>query len=85
MYLEGCVLYTSAQPCLMCEAAIYWAKISKVYYAASISQTSQYSGFDDSYEYETVYSGKNLVPSIDVHVDNELDALDIWQEQRTSN
>ena len=84
MYLKDCVLYTSAQPCLMCEAAIYWAQISKVYYAASISETSKYSGFDDLYEYETIYSGKNLVDSVDVHVDNELEALDIWQEQRTS-
>ena len=84
MYLTDCVLYTSAQPCLMCEAAIYWARIAKVYYAAGISETSQYSGFDDLYEYETVYSGKNLVESVDVHIDNELEALDIWQEQRTS-
>ena len=83
MYLTGCELYTTAQPCVMCEAAIYWAKISKVYYAASIQETSKYDGFDDLSEYEAMYAGKNLVESVDVRVDNELEALDIWQEQRT--
>ncbi|EDO42323.1 predicted protein [Nematostella vectensis] len=32
--LTGCDLYTSCYPCAMCMAAIYWASISRVYYAA---------------------------------------------------
>ncbi|NCA72699.1 MAG: nucleoside deaminase [Sphingobacteriia bacterium] len=30
--LEGCMLYTSGQPCPMCLGAIYWARIERVFY-----------------------------------------------------
>ena len=30
--LDGCVLYASCEPCVMCAAAIRWAKLSRVYY-----------------------------------------------------
>ena len=31
-YLEGCVLYTSVEPCCMCAGTIYWANIGAVVY-----------------------------------------------------
>ena len=45
--LNDCVLYTSCEPCPMCLAAIYWARISCVVYAASAREASD-EGFDDS-------------------------------------
>ncbi len=30
--LSSCVIYTTGKPCKMCEGAINWAKIKKVYY-----------------------------------------------------
>ena len=33
--LEGCTLYTSCQCCPMCYSTAYWARIDKVYYAAT--------------------------------------------------
>ena len=31
--LSGCEIYTSAEPCPLCTAAIYWSKIKSVYYS----------------------------------------------------
>ena len=31
--LKGCELYTSCEPCPMCLGAIYWARLSCVYFA----------------------------------------------------
>ena len=31
--LEGCIIYTSCEPCPMCLSACYWARLDKIYYA----------------------------------------------------
>ncbi len=82
IYLKDCEIYTSAQPCLMCEAAIYWARVDKIYYAASVEQTAAIPEFDDLFEYESILSGKNLVPSVGVSVEGEMDALELWAASR---
>ena len=30
--LEGCVVYTSCEPCPMCLSAIYWARLDRIFY-----------------------------------------------------
>jgi len=50
--LDGCTLYTSAEPCPMCMAACYWAGIDRVYYAASVDDAHRYGDFDDRPIYE---------------------------------
>ena len=55
--LSGCIIYTSCEPCPMCFSAIYWAKISKMYYANTKKNATDI-GFDD----EFIYSEMNLIP-----------------------
>jgi guanine deaminase len=49
--LAGCEIYTSCEPCPMCLAAIYWARLDRVYYAATREDASA-AGFDDSLIYK---------------------------------
>lgn len=48
--LEGCVLYTSCEPCPMCLGAIYWARPDRMVFAASRLDAA-YGGFDDDFIY----------------------------------
>lgn len=49
--LEGCQLYSSCEPCPMCLAAAYWARLEIVYYAADREEAAE-AGFDDSLIYD---------------------------------
>ena len=44
--LSGATLYVSCEPCPMCLAAIYWARLDRVVYAASRGDAAA-AGFDD--------------------------------------
>jgi len=51
--LDGCEIYTSCEPCPMCLAAIYWARISRIYYA-NTRQDAAGIGFDDNHIYREI-------------------------------
>lgn len=52
-HLDTCELYTSCEPCPMCMGAIYWARIPRVYFAAS-GEDAHSAGFDDVAFYEQI-------------------------------
>ncbi len=49
--LPGCLLVVSCQPCPMCLAAAYWARVAEVVYAATASDAAA-AGFDDAFLHE---------------------------------
>ena len=49
--LAGCDIYASAEPCPMCLAAIYWARIDRVYFGNPHEAAAEI-GFDDSMIYQ---------------------------------
>ena len=51
--LRGCEMYTSCEPCPMCLAATYWARIDAVYFGSSCYDAAR-GGFDDSYIYDEI-------------------------------
>jgi tRNA(Arg) A34 adenosine deaminase TadA len=44
--LKDCELYTSCEPCPMCLGAIYWARLSRVYFGG-LAEDANHAGFDD--------------------------------------
>lgn len=44
--LASCEIYTSCEPCPMCQGAIYWARPARVYYANSAEDAARVR-FDD--------------------------------------
>jgi tRNA(Arg) A34 adenosine deaminase TadA len=48
--LAGCEIYASCEPCPMCLAAIYWARLDRIYYALT-RQDAAAMGFDDEFLY----------------------------------
>jgi tRNA(Arg) A34 adenosine deaminase TadA len=51
--LADCELYTSCEPCPMCLAAIYWARIPRVFYGNTRADAAAI-GFDDDFIYQQI-------------------------------
>ena len=51
--LDDCELYASCEPCPMCLAAAYWARIGKIFYAGTRRDAAA-AGFDDDWIYREV-------------------------------
>jgi tRNA(Arg) A34 adenosine deaminase TadA len=51
--LKGATLYTSCEPCPMCLASAYWARISRIVYANTRTEAAAI-GFDDAFIYDEI-------------------------------
>jgi guanine deaminase len=51
--LDDCEMYASCEPCPMCLAAGYWARLRRIYYA-NTRQDAAAIGFDDEFLYREV-------------------------------
>jgi guanine deaminase len=51
--LEGATLYASCEPCPMCLASAYWARVSRIVYA-STREDAAAVGFDDALIYDEI-------------------------------
>lgn len=54
--LDGCVVYTSCEPCPMCLGAIYWARPERIYIACNRHDAAA-AGFDDAFIYDELCKG----------------------------
>jgi tRNA(Arg) A34 adenosine deaminase TadA len=81
--LEGCDLYTSLEPCPMCLAAVYWARVRTVYFANS-TRDAIAAGFDDSFILRELTSPpeQRRIQSIATPSDDALRVLHEWRERQ---
>ncbi len=54
--LDGCIIYTSCEPCPMCLGAIYWARPARVVYGCN-RQDAANINFDDQFIYDELKVG----------------------------
>jgi guanine deaminase len=80
--LHGCEIYTSCEPCPMCLGAIYWARLSRVYFANTSADASS-NGFDDSLIYREIPLplAQRAIPMIQMMREQALAAFQAWQEK----
>lgn len=78
--LEGCVLYASCEPCPMCLAAAYWARVERVVFACT-RQDAAAAGFDDAMLYEEVAAplGERRMPIEQRLAGEGLRAFEDWR------
>lgn len=80
--LDGCVVYSSCEPCPMCLSALYWAGISKIYYANTKDDAKEID-FDDSFIYEqlSLERGDRSIASEQMMHDEALKAFEMWRDK----
>lgn len=78
--LEGCEIYTSCEPCPMCLGAIYWARLSRIFFANLAADASSI-GFDDSAIYRELSQShsQRTIPMVQMMREQALEAFRAWE------
>ena len=81
--LSDCVLYSTCEPCPMCLAAVYWAKIRRLFFGCTREDAARIR-FDDDYIYR-VLQGKVKAPrlrSLNIERDSCLKLFQAWSGKK---
>ena len=83
--LKGCEIFATCEPCPMCLSAIYWARIDRIYFAATREDAARI-GFDDAAIYREVAAApedpNRQVPTNQVQSPEALHLFEQWQSMK---
>jgi guanine deaminase len=78
-HLTGCELYASCEPCPMCVAAIYWAKIDRYYFGCTAQDAAEIQFADDFIRHElSVPPAARSIPATQLMRAEALAAFAAW-------
>jgi guanine deaminase len=79
--LQGCVLYTSCEPCPMCLGAVYWVRLDSVYFGNTCHEAAEF-GFDDHFIYEelAVPRERRKLSMVRLLSEQALESFRAWQD-----
>jgi guanine deaminase len=80
--LSDCEIYSTSQPCPMCFAAIFWARIGRLVFGTTREDVAEI-GFDDSLIYDVIRGEAEAEEMEMVNVDREgcLAVLEEWERR----
>lgn len=78
--LAGATIYASCEPCPMCLAAIYWARLDRLVFANTRSEAA-HIGFDDALIYDEIPKaiGARTLPTLHLPLPEAAAAFAAWQ------
>jgi len=79
--LTGCEIYTSCEPCPMCLAAIYWARLDAIYFGSTAAEAAA-AGFDDAFLYREVVLpiAERNIPTINLLPEQAISSFNAWRQ-----
>jgi len=79
--LDGCIVYSSCEPCPMCLSALYWAGVKKIFYG-NTKEDAAAIDFSDKFIYEEIERRPEDRRIPGIHVDNRdtIKAFYRWAE-----
>ena len=81
--LSGCEIYSACQPCPMCIGAIFWARISKLYYGA-LDSDADAIGFSDKFIYDAIradFQGQDALIIENVNREDCIELFRAWENK----
>ncbi len=80
--LSGCEIYTSCEPCPMCLGAIYWARLSQIYFGNTKTDAAQIQ-FDDNFIYQELPKPmtERRIPMTQVLPEEALKVFKLWEQK----
>ena len=80
--LEGCEIYASGEPCPMCLAAIYWARLDRIYYANRQEDANRVGFSDESFYREiSLPPERRRIPMSRLLSDEAVAVFSEWDER----